>query len=217
VDAAPEVVLWSSNDLGEHWSPPPCTEWVTNTADKVVGLAGRFSDRRDANAMLAQIGIVSSLRDIRYWSVTDKRWNVLFVRVTALEGPDARKSRGDFSLDEIRAGRDLYFLAADNRSGKDTVWRLRIRETGERRIVVETANVTPLRWLFLPLIAAGNMQTSYFLEREPDATWHLYSLTRVQYALPLFAYLGSDDSYTNRALAFYRHFVGIPAELERPR
>lgn len=212
LDAEPVVALWSSDELGDHWSPPACTEWPANSANKVVGLAGHFRDSRDANAMLARIGAISSLRDIRYWSVTDKQWDTLFVRARALDGPNASKPRRDFTADEVRAPGDLYFLAADNRSGEDTVWRLRIRETGERRIVIETTNVTPLRWLFLPLIAAGNMQTSYFLERETDTAWRLYSLTRVLYVLPLFGYVGQNASYTNRALAFYRHFVGIPSD-----
>jgi Family of unknown function (DUF6675) len=212
LDAAPEVVLWTGAELGEPWQPPACTEWQTNSATKVVGLAGHFHGRRDVDTMLAQIGAVSSLRDVRYWSVTDNRWDALFVRVTALDGPDSRKPRGDFSAAEFRASRDLYFLGADNRSGEDTVWRLRLREAGERRVIVETTNVTPLRWLFLPLVAAGNIQTSYFLERETGDTWRLYSLTRVLYVLPLFDYLVPSASYINRAVAFYRHFAGIPPD-----
>jgi hypothetical protein len=69
LDAEPVVALWSSDELGDHWSPPACTEWPANSANKVVGLAGHFRDSRDANAMLARIGAISSLRDIRYWSV----------------------------------------------------------------------------------------------------------------------------------------------------
>jgi hypothetical protein len=209
-------MLWSGEELGAHWSPPSCTEWPADAANKVVGLAGHFHDSRDMKTMLARIGAVSSLTDIRYWSVTDKQWDTLFVRATALDGPDASKWRSDFTADEVRSSGDLYFLAADNRSLEDTVWRLRIKQVGERRIVIETSNVTPLRWLFLPLIASGNMQTSYFLERESDGAWRLYSLTRVLYALPLLAYFGQNASYINRAVAFYRHFVGIPSDHNTP-
>jgi hypothetical protein len=216
LDAGPEVVLWTSDTLGKNWRPPYCVGWPTNSATLVVGLAGRFDDSHDGDAMLAKIGAISSLRDVRYWSVTDKRWNTLFLRVTALDGPDPHKQRGDFSVAEMRALGDRYFLAADNRSDEDAVWRLRIKEAGERRIIVETTNVSAFRWLFLPLIGAGDIQTSYILEREPGGTWTLYSLTRVLYISPLLGYLASDASYINRATGFYRHYAGASAERESP-
>jgi hypothetical protein len=216
VDAPPEVATWTSDDLGEGWSPPACAAWQTGFATHVVALAGHFRDSRTIEAVLAQIGAISSLQNVRYWSVTDKRWNGLFARVTALEGPDPAKPRNDFTATEIRPAQDLYFLAADNRSGEDVVWRLRIREVQGERIIVETANITPLRWFFVPYVATGNMQTSYFLEHEPDDSWQLYSLTRVLYTSPLLAYFVPQASYINRAVALYRHFAGTPTDRDPP-
>jgi hypothetical protein len=216
LDAQPEVAVWTFDELGEGWSPPACTAWQSGFATKVVALAGHFRDSRTAEAVLAQIGAISSLQNVRYWSVTDKRWNGLFARATALEGPDPSKPRDDFAAAEIRPAHDLYFLAADNRSRDDVVWRLRIREVENGRIVVETANITALRWFFLPYVAAGNMQTSYFLEHEPDNSWRLYSLTRVLYTSPLLAYVVPQASYINRAVALYRHFAGISTDRDPP-
>jgi hypothetical protein len=212
----PEVLIWSADELGEHWSPPPCTEWRTGSATNVIGLAGHFHDRRDTDAILTQIGAISSLRRVRYWSVTDKAWNILFARATALDGPNPSKPRPDFSLAEIRTGRDFYFLSADNRSRTDTVWRLRIRETGRGRIIVETANVTPLRWFFVPLVSEGNIETSYFLERADNDSWYLYTLTRMFYVSPLLTYFAPQSSYINRAVALYRHYAGIPTDSDPP-
>ena len=212
---APEVVVWTGDQLGEQWRPPSCAEWQRSSATRVIGLAGRFRDDRDREEVLAQIGAISSLRRVRYWSVTDKRWNVLFVRASALDGPDLRRPRGDFSIAEMHAPRDFYFLAADNRSDDDTVWRLRIRAS-EGRIVAETINVTPMHWFFLPLIDAGDFQTTYFLDREAEGSWRIYSLTRLRYVLPIFAYLAPSAAYANRALALYRHFAGIPADRDPP-
>jgi len=216
VDAQPVVTTWTSDELGEGWSPPACTAWQSGFATNVVALAGHFHDSRTVEAVLAQIGAISSLKNVRYWSVTDKRWNGLFSRATALESPDPRKPRDDFTAAEIRPAQDLYFLAADNRSREDVVWRLRIREVESGRIIVETANITPLRWFFLPYVATGNMQTSYFLEHEPDDSWQLYSLTRVLYTSPVLAYFVPQASYINRAVALYRHFAGIPTDRDLP-
>ena len=156
--APPAIVLWTQAELA-GWSPPACTAWQSGSATLVAGLAGHFRNAGDTDAMLARIGAISSLRDVRYWSITDKQWNPLFVRASALDGPDPKKPRGDFSATEMRAGHDIYFLAADKRSGDKAVSRLHVQEADSEHIVVETANVTPLRWMFLQFAAPGNVQT----------------------------------------------------------
>src|SRR6266566_3203519 len=197
LDAPPDIVLWTQADLA-GWSPPACIAWQNGSATLVVALAGRFRSASDADAMLARIGAISALRDVRYWSISDKKWNALFTRATALDGPDPKKLRGDFSAAEMRAGRDVYFLAADNRSGDNAISRLHVREAVSGHLVIETANVTPLRWMFLQFAAPGNVQTWYFLDREPGGSWHFYSLTRVLYASSFFVRLISGESYINR-------------------
>jgi hypothetical protein len=181
-----------------------------------VGLTGRFRDAGDADAMLARIGAISSLRDVRYWSITDKQWNALFTRASALAGPDPKKLRVDFSASEMRTGRDAYFLSVDNRSGDNAVSRLRIREANDEHVVIETSNVTPLRWMFLSFAAPGNIQTWYFLDREAAGSWRFYSLTRVLYGSSFFVRFVSHESYVNRALAMYRHLAGIPTDRDPP-
>jgi hypothetical protein len=205
--APPTVVVWTKSDLGELSDFPRCAMWQPSTSTDIVAVAGQFHDTRDADAMLAHIGAVSGLLDVRYWSVTDMQWNPLFTRVTALADATPSKPRADFSVAELRAGHDLYFLAADNRSGEETVWRLRMSELADGRIAVEMANVTPLRWFFVPFIRAGDIQIVYSLEHEPGETWRLYSLTRVLYVSPIFAGLVPQASYVNRALALYQHIV----------
>jgi len=215
LDAPPVIKLWTQADLAS-WSPPLCTAWAGGSATLAVGLAGRFRSASDADAMLARIGAVSSLRDVRYWSITDKQWNPMFVRATALDGPDPKKARVDFSTSEMRAGSDVYFLAADNRSRDEAVSRLHVREADSGHIIIETANVTPLRWMFLSFAAPGNIQTWYFLDREAGGSWRFYSLTRVLYGSPFFVRFVSGESYVNRALAMYRHLAGIPTDRDPP-
>jgi len=215
LDASPVIVLWTEAELA-GWSPPACAAWKSGSATLVVGLAGHFRDASDADAMLARIGAISSLRDVRYWSITDKQWNMLFTRASALEGSDPKKLRGDFSASEMRAARDIYFLAADNRSREDAVSRLRVREANREHLVIETSNVTPLRWMFLSFAAPGDIQTWYFLDREAGGSWRFYSLTRVLYSSSFFARFVQGESYVNREAAMYRHLAGIPTDRDPP-
>lgn len=216
LEASPEIKLWTASELGDGWSPPACTPWQGQSATLVVGLAGHFQDAADADEILARIGAISSLRDVRYWSVTDKNWNALFTRATALDGPDPSKPRRDFSAGEMRAGHDLYFLTADNRSQGDAVSRLRVSTVESGRLVIETTNVTPVRWMFLTFAAPGDVQTWYFLEQATARSWRFYSLTRVRHAASFGADFIPNASYINRALAMYRHFVQIPTDRDPP-
>ena len=215
LDAPAVIVLWTEAEL-RGWSPPACTAWPTASATLVVALAGRFSNAGSADAILARIGAISSLREVRYWSITDKQWNPLFTRASALGGPDPKKPRGNFSATEMRTGRDVYFLSVDNRSGDNAISRLRIREATDEHVVIETSNVTPLRWMFLSFAAPGDIQTWYFLDHEVAGSWRFYSVTRVLYGSSFFARFVQGESYVNRAVAMYRHLAGIPTDRDPP-
>jgi len=216
LDAEPEIRLWTRGDLGEGWSPPACTPMDNEAPSLVLGLAGHFHQAVSEDEMLARIGAISLLQGIRYWSATDKRWQPLFLRATALEGPDAQKPRGDFSPLEMRAGRELYFLTVDNRSRRETITRLKVNTTEDGEMMVETATVTPLKRLFVTIATPGNIKTWYFMSRDGRDSWRVYSLTRVLYASSFFGGLIPNATYINRAQALYRHLAGIPTDREPP-
>ena len=216
LDAPPNAGLWTSATLGENWIPPACTGWEAGPATFVVALAGQFTNTSDAPAMLAHIGMISHLPEVRYWSVTDKQWNALFTRAASLGGPDPNTRRGDFSAAEIHRGAELYFLSTDNRLQKDMVTRLRVKDAGPERIVLEMTNVSPLRWFGFTLVPAGSMQTLYFLDHQPDGLWQFYSLTRILNASVLLPRLVTGPSYVNRAVAMYRYIAGIQTDRDPP-
>jgi hypothetical protein len=61
----------------------------------------------------------------------------------------------------------------------------------------------------------GELQSVYFLDREPDKVWRYYSIARTgSKANGLIA--GNESSSVNRAVAFYRSLVGIPVTQEPP-
>jgi hypothetical protein len=181
-----------------------------------VGLAGQFRYAGSTEALLARFGAISSLVEIRYWSVTEKQWNNLFTHAVALNGADSKKPRSDFSARELRTGADRYFVAADNRSKKEAVSSLHVVAADNTHFVIETENVTPLRWTFLTYSEPGNFQTWYFLDHDIAGTWRYYSLTRVLYASSFFEEVIPNKSYVNRAVAMYRHFLDLPTDRNPP-
>jgi hypothetical protein len=216
LDAPPVAEIWTGATLRDRWIPPACTGWQAAHATLMVALTGHFTNSRDLGAMLAHIGMISALHEVRYWSVTDKQWNALFTRAIGLSGPDSSTPRGDFSSAEFRKGSELYFLSSDNRLQKEIVTRLRVRDMGTESVVLEMTNVSPLRWFTFTMVPAGDMQTLYFLNRRADSSWQFYSLTRVLNGSFLLPHLVSNPSYVNRAVAMYRYIAGIPTDLAPP-
>ena len=215
-DAPPTVEIWTPTTLGAAWTPPPCTGWEVGSNALVVTLAGTFSSTSDTDGMLSRIGNISGMHAVRYWSVTDKKWTPLFLNNTALSAPQPDVARGDFSANEIRRGAPLYFLTADNRSGKETITKLLLKSIAPGLIVIEMTNVTPIRWFLFELAPAGATRTLYLLDWQNAASWQFYSLTLVSQRSILFSRFITDASYVNRAVAMFRFIANIPTDAEPP-
>jgi hypothetical protein len=216
LDAPPNVAFWNGADFGGTWNAPPCSGWQAASTNIVIALTGHFSNRGDAGAILTRIGMISTLPQVRYWSVTDKKWEALFARATALRGPDTNSPRGDFLVSEFLSGSELYFLSADNRMQTDIMTRIRVKDAADDHVVLEMSNVSPLRFLTFTVVPAGDFQTLYFLDRQPDGSWQFYSVTRVLNGSFLLSRLVTGPSYVNRAVAMYRDIVGIPTDRNPP-
>jgi len=207
------VKSWSQSDFGRDWRPPACVGWTESGFSTLVTTAARFRHKSGAEGLLRHIGAISELSGIRYWSATHKRWRTLVVNAYALTATQGGR-RGDFTPDEMKQGADLYFEQEDNLSGNAT-YRMHIIGASPDRIVAEIENVTTMRYLHIPILHPGDVQSIYFLDRESDAVWRFYSIARAgRNASRLIA--GNPSSAVNRAAAFYRHFVGIPTDQEPP-
>jgi hypothetical protein len=214
LDDPANVKSWSVNDLGRDWAPPSCTGWTTSGFATLVTTVARFRYSAGADALLRHIGAISEFAGVRYWSTTHKRWQTLIVDAHALNNSQSNQRRADFTPEEMKPGALLYFDQTDNLSGK-AVYRMHIAEASPDRIVVEVENVSPLRYFYLTVIPAGETQSIYFLDRESDGVWRFYGLVRIgKNANRMIA--GNEASSINRAVAFYRHLVGIRTDLEPP-
>jgi len=216
-DAEPATYIWSPRDLGDgRWPPPDCLAWGSDPTFKLlVAVAGRFRFNGRAEDLAVRFGGISTLLDIRYWSVHDKEWLPLVTAAVALDGPDPQRTRRDFAASDIGPGADLYYAQTDNRSARAVIYRLHVTEIGPDRLSIEAMNVTPVRYSVLTLFEPGALRTAYFLTRLGPDNWGYYSLTRTGAGTSSFAG-GHAPSYVNRAVAFYRHVVGIPTDREPP-
>jgi hypothetical protein len=214
LDDSATVKSWSESDLGSGWRPPACTGWTAVGFTTLVTTVARFRHTSKPEDLLRHIGAISETAGIRYWSTTHGRWQTLIVDAHALTDLQSGHRREDFTPDEMKAGKVLYFEQVDNLSGK-TTYRMHIAEASANRLVFEVENVSTMRYLLMPILHPGEMQSVYFLDRESNNVWRYYSIVRTgKNANRRIA--GNESSSVNRAVAFYRHLVGIPTDQEPP-
>ena len=214
VDDAAIVKSWSKSDFGRDWRPPACTGWTAAGFTSLVTTVARFRHSSDTAGLLRHIGAISQLAGIRYWSTTHQKWQVLIVEAYAVTGLPPSQRRPDFTPEEMTAGKVLYYVQVDNLAGEAT-YRMHIAEASADRLVFDVENVSTMRYLFMPIFHSGEMQSIYFLDRESKNVWGFYSIVRTgKNASRLSA--GNEASAVNRAVAFYRHLVGIPTDQELP-
>jgi hypothetical protein len=207
------VKSWSKADVGGDWRPPVCTVWTAVGFTTLVTTVARFRHTSEAEGLRRHIGAISELAGMRYWSTTHKQWQTLIVDAYALTGLQPSERREDFTIDEVKAGKVLYFVQVDNLSGK-AVYRMHIAEASADRLVFDVENVSPMRYLFMTVFHPGEMQSIYFLDRESENVWRYYSIVRTGKNANRLT--GNESSAVNRAVAFYRYMVGIPTGQEPP-
>jgi hypothetical protein len=205
---------WQRGDLDPGWSPAPCVGWAAQPFTVLTALAGRFSFAGSSQDLLLRFGAFSSWRGLLYWSVTDKRYLPLVTDAGALSGPDARQRRLDFTLGELRAGIDLFFLQQDNRSSDAVVYRMRVLAIDSKHLVISVENVTAVSVFIFTAFDPGDLKSTYVFMRLSPTTWGYYSLSGAREGVALLGSHGS--SYLNRAMAIYRHLAGLPGDQGPP-
>lgn len=214
--APPLIQVWHGGDLERaEWKPAQCLGWPGSSASRLVlAVTGSFRFIGSSSDLLAQSGAISTLARVRYWSVTDKAWRPLVIDASALSGADPANRRGDFLPSDMAPGQVLYYWENDSRSG-EVVHSMKVREYASERIVIETENLTPVRSFMMTLFPPGSLQSVKILERIAPGVWGVYLISRMADTSSILA-SGFEASYINRAIALYRHTVGIPTDLEPP-
>ena len=214
LDDAAIVKSWNKSELGDDWRPPACTGWTSLGFTTLVVTFARFRNTSGAAGLLRHFGAISELTGMHYWSTTNQHWQTLVKDAHALTGLEPSQRRADFMPDQMREGKTLYFEQVDNLSGK-AVYRMHIAKASADRLVIDVENVSTMHYLFIPLFPPGELQSIYFLDRESENVWRYYGMVRTgTKANRMIA--KNESSAINRAVAFYRYFVGIPTDREPP-
>jgi hypothetical protein len=214
-DEAPVVKVWESGELGKEWRPPACTGWEDTGFSTLVVTAARFRYPAGHEELLRRIGAISGLKGLAYWSTTHQQWKPLIVDAFALSGPTGNQRRPDFSPEELVEGRHVFFAQEDSLSGKG-IYEMRTDKVSSESLVFEATNINTMRYLMVPIFHPGDVQSIYFLERETDSNvWRYYNILRTGKNANMLT-AGHAASSINRAVAFYRHLAGIPADREPP-
>jgi hypothetical protein len=214
LDDSAAVKSWSRSVVGSDWRPPECTGWTATGFTTLVTTVARFSHTSGVDGLLRHFGAISELAGMRYWSTTHKQWKTLIVDARALSGLQTNQRRDDFTPDEMREGKVLYFEQVDNLSGKG-IYAMHILVASADRIVIEVENVSTMHFLFVTVSPPGEMQSIYFLDRESENVWRYYAMMRIGKNANQ-TMTGNESSAINRAVAFYRSQVGIPTDQEPP-
>ena len=130
------VKSWSKSEFGRDWKPPACTGWAEVGFTTLVTIAARFPHTSEAEGLLRHIGAISELAGMRYWSTTHKQWQTLIVDAYALTDSQLGQRREDFTPNEMKEGKVLYFEQVDNLSGK-AIYRMHIVEATASRVVFD--------------------------------------------------------------------------------
>src|ERR1700676_1540434 len=146
LDDSVVVKLWSKSDFGRDWRPPACTGWTAVGFTTLVTAVARFHYTSQTEGLLRHIGAISELAGMRYWSTTHKQWQTLIVDAHALTDLQPGQRREDFTPEEMKEGKVLYFEQVDNLSGKAT-YRMHIAEASADRLVFDVENVGTMRYL----------------------------------------------------------------------
>lgn len=217
VDSAPNVRVWFGGDIEGGWTPAACTGWDKRDFTVLVALAGRFHDETELGieGFLGRMAAISELASMKYWSATRDRWRKLVPEAHALEGPDKTLRRPDFLVEELTAGKDLYYWQQERSPANNVVYRVRLREIGPKRITIEMENALPVKRFLVTLFEPGRHQLIHFIEDYGDGDWNYYSLMRSRAEVSALV-RGREASFINRSVAIYRYFAGVPTDQEPP-
>jgi hypothetical protein len=213
LNAAP--IAQATRVTSDH-APPAgasCFE-KSDSAATWITVASTVQTSDGQNAFIERFGSVSKLLTVRYWSTSEQKWRPLVLSASAIASTNATTPRADYSLAELMTGEDRYYSVTDSRSGRAVTYRLRLWPSPPTGLVVEIANVDAIRQWGITLYAPGGLHTLYFLRKQSPDAWAYYSITRI---LPnSFLAEGHDKSFINRAVAVYRHIVGLPTDADPP-
>ena len=208
--APPAIAVMDRGQL-KTWRTAGCTGWPAAFRPKlVIALAGSFRSDGSLPDILARIGSVSAMRNVQYWSRTERTWRPLILDASALSGADPKARRADFRESELTPGAEHRYWVRDSRFGPVTYAR-QVLVRSQQRVVIATWNETPIAFLMLTLFKPQGLRSVEVIEKLSPGVWGVYILLGADGGLG-----GGEASYINRVVAVFRYIAGIRTDLEPP-
>lgn len=143
-----------------------------------------------------------SMEGLTYWSVSEQREKVLFLRSRLVKGPRDRQELPDPVMDTLSPGREYTILQEDSRLGSN-LYRIQTSQPATGALELATTNLEQL-WLgIVPAVPPEGMQTRVLVLLAQDCLV-FYGAT----SLDVMAAFGLDErlaeSYRHRFEALYR-------------
>jgi hypothetical protein len=205
----PNVRAWSTADIASDWQPGTCIGWASRRFTVLTTLAGQFRFDGGVDDLLARFGAQSAWRGIKYWSVTDSRWDILITDAVALDSFNHQRRRADFTPAELKSGGDHYFLQTDSRSSRAIIYRINVMAIEADRLVVSIENASDVSLFVFTLFHPRDLQSTYIFMKLAPGKWGYYNLSGAREGAGMIG--DHEASYLNRAVAIYRHLVGVPS------
>ncbi len=202
--AGDSTATWTQEDLAKGRVSNACASLVGTGFGFYAALSGHMK-AASADAVLKRFAAISSLAGMTYWSETDNRNETLVRKAVALDGPGGA-TRADFTLAEIRSGKELYFSQTDNRSARPVEYRMTASMQKSGKIVVSIINTSAVYWSVIPVFKPQALQSLYVLKPIGNGRYGYFSLSAVRSGLGI-AGASQQKSTLNRARAMYAHFV----------
>lgn len=213
--APPTIAVWRDDGLDRKAPAQACLGWPNFDFTTMLAITGRIKHTGGVEGVLADFGRVSGMSGLKYWSISDDRWQVLVERSEAISDPKSRQVRADFTPAELQPGHDLYFQQRENRGSDDIIYRMHILSVGPDGFSVDLTNASDIDFMFFRLFAPGDLRSVYFFQRLGPDEWGYWAVGGTH--LGMTGVFGPHvGSFENRALALYRHFAGIPEDQEPP-
>ncbi len=163
-----------------------------------AGLPRRLDSEEGRLFLLNAIASASSLKGITYWSVTrGKEW-VLFRDSYSVESPEHPVRTADPVFDSLPADGRFSTYQEDTSFGKN-VYRTVFHARGDH-LWVRTENVTPISFLLVPIIPAGNL-VSFTLLLPAGNELLFYGVAVMHTTFPIGDRKSRTESLTNRIIA----------------
>ncbi len=174
--APPTITVWRGDQLDRAAAIPACLGWPSFDFSTMLVITGRVQRTGGVDAMLADFGAVSSMTGLKYWSISDERWQTLVERSEAITDPKTPAVRPDFAPAELQPGRDLYFRQRENRASEDIVYRVHILSVGPDGFSADLTNASDIDFLFFRLFAPGDLRSVYFFQRLGPDEWGYWAV-----------------------------------------